>query len=82
MTNTDKKIHVLGTASRVVTGGDVVQRCAASSAVQERVEEPERGLASSNELVVQERDDGRECRATARGPVDGTSLFRPSLINM
>lgn len=56
----------IGIASRVATGGDIGECRCPCRGVQERVEEPERGLARCDEPVVQERYHRREDRARAR----------------
>ena len=50
--------ETVGVAARVVTGGDVIERM--SVGVQEGVQESERGLALSDQPVVDEGDDTGE----------------------
>ena len=61
-------------ATRVRPRPNVVERSRASGRVQERVDEPERFLALRDEVVVEERDDGREYRRRRGGAVDGDPL--------
>ena len=55
--------ETVGVAARVVTGGDVIERI--SVGVQEGVQESERGLALSDQPVVDEGDDTGEDGAGA-----------------
>ncbi len=63
--------EAVGAASRVVAGGDVVERSGARGGVEEGVEEAQGRLARGDEAVVEQRHDAREDRARARGARDG-----------
>jgi hypothetical protein len=60
-------------ARRVRAARDVVE-ARAEAAVDERIEEAERGLAERQPVVVQERDDARERRARARRALEALDL--------
>lgn len=62
----------VGVASRVRTAGDIVESTGVG--VQEGVEEAEGALASRDELVVKERDDGGEDGAGAAGSINALKL--------
>lgn len=61
-------------ASRVAAGRDIVQRRLTSGGVQEGVEETERRLAGSSELIVEQSDDARKDGRRAAGSVDQAEL--------
>lgn len=65
--------EALRVAAGVAASRDVVQRRRARR-VQERVQEPERRLARSRELVVEQRDHAREDRARAARARDEPGL--------
>jgi hypothetical protein len=60
-------------ARRVRAARDVVE-ARGQAAVDERVEEAERGLSERQPVVVQERDDARERRARARRALEALDL--------
>lgn len=72
----------VGIASRVATGGNIGECRCTRRGVQERVEEPERGLACCDQAVIQERNHRREDRAGAARPRDGARLAAAHDLNI